>query len=113
MADKLLWACRQLSEALGDPTDLSRPKLTDLCACVNVADCDHRIRYRLKVSYYKSGEKNGYFSYPGVTTPGLSLGYVLLAGGGSTVMPDLLQDSSVDLKIKMSTHEGILWSKCA
>ena len=24
-------------------------------------------------------------------------------------MPDLLRDSSVDLKIKMSTHEGILW----
>jgi len=38
---------------------------------------------------------------------------VLLAGGGSTAMPDLLRDSSVDLKIKMSTHEGILWLRCA
>jgi len=36
-----------------------------------------------------------------------------IAGGGSTAMPDLLRDSSVDLKIKMSTHEGILWLKCA
>ena len=52
-----------VERGLGYPTDLSRAKLTDLCACVNAADCDHPIRYRLKASDYKSGEKNRYFSY--------------------------------------------------
>ena len=51
-----------MNDDLDNSTDLSWPKLTDLCTFMNTADHDHAIHH-LKSKYHESGEKSRHFSF--------------------------------------------------